>query len=124
MHPNHYPVWISNRKNWDRRLFDFFRINKISSSKWAAQTYTNVIISNSIATQTESIHENIGNVNSGFKHLPSLSLIKVNMVKNEIACLVDTDSSISLLSNSVFQNLKSKLSYKNLSSNITQKTVN
>ena len=33
MHANHYPVWISNRKKWDRHIFDYFGINNISSSK-------------------------------------------------------------------------------------------
>ena len=54
------------------------RVNLVSS-----QININVITSNSVATQIQNVHINIGNVNSDFKYLPSLPLIKLIVVKKK-----------------------------------------
>ena len=44
--------------------------------------------------------------------------------KNEVTALIDTGSSISLLSEHLFHKFKNELTYKHLSSNVSLKTVN
>lgn len=91
------------------------------SNSTSSQTLETITIANNVSTQTENEIDNKIHLNN---HSPSLPLVKATITNHNITLLADSGSSISLLSEKMFNELTPILKFKRLSTGIRIKTVN
>ena len=90
----------------------------------AKQTAHPIKISSNADTQTENCIVNkdfLYSVNGDVHNLP---LVNVSISKNTFNFLIDTGSSVSFISQNLFNQLKQNLTYKHLATNVSLTTVN